>query len=243
MRVVHFSKYYYPAFGGMETHVQTLAQAQATLGAEVHVIGINHLDPNSKDLTKSKLGRSKARVFDDGPVKVHLLGRFAHFAKCDFALGLKDVLKKTRELRPDVWHLHSPNITFAIGLVRSSIESTFVITHHSDVLTKNLLYRLFSRLESRIYERADLIISDSEQYISGSHLLKRHRDKVRVLPLGVDLDPYINPNEEAIKMKGQLETNCGGPIWLCAGRLCHYKGLHMAVSALRFVPGTLLMIR
>ena len=42
MRIVHLGKYYPPAPGGIETHVQTLAKAQAELGAKVTVLCVNH---------------------------------------------------------------------------------------------------------------------------------------------------------------------------------------------------------
>ena len=44
MRVCHLGKFYHPAPGGMETHVRTLAQAQAESGAEVRVVCVNHQD-------------------------------------------------------------------------------------------------------------------------------------------------------------------------------------------------------
>ena len=48
LRICHLGKYYPPAPGGMEAHVQTLARAQAALGAKVQVICADHqTGPNS----------------------------------------------------------------------------------------------------------------------------------------------------------------------------------------------------
>ena len=42
LRVCHLAKFYSPAMGGIETHMRTLAQAQARMGLEVRVVCVNH---------------------------------------------------------------------------------------------------------------------------------------------------------------------------------------------------------
>ena len=46
MRIVHLAKYHSPFYGGMESHVEALAQKQARLGADVCIICINSFDDN-----------------------------------------------------------------------------------------------------------------------------------------------------------------------------------------------------
>jgi len=73
-------------------------------------------------------------------------------------------------------------------------------------------------------------------------LLDRHRAKVAVLPLGIELEPFRNPSPAALAYARKLQTRYGSPLWLCVGRLIYYKGLHVALEALRWVSGTLLVI-
>ena len=42
LRICHLGKYYPPSPGGIETHVRTLALAQAELGMDVQVFCMNH---------------------------------------------------------------------------------------------------------------------------------------------------------------------------------------------------------
>src|SRR5262245_20796060 len=51
LRVVHLAKFYPPATGGIETHLETLARAQSALGLAVRVICVNHLDKDGLDVT------------------------------------------------------------------------------------------------------------------------------------------------------------------------------------------------
>src|SRR5258708_11142593 len=81
LRICHLGKYYPPATGGIETHVRTLARAQAELGADVHVVCVNHLDRNGKDATWSALAATDTVEELDGPVRVTRLGRRASRAR------------------------------------------------------------------------------------------------------------------------------------------------------------------
>ncbi|MGL4423920.1 MAG: glycosyltransferase, partial [Gemmataceae bacterium] len=92
MKVVHLGKYYPPASGGIETHTQTLARAQADLGADVRVVVVNHQNAAGQDVTFARWGRTPDRVDADGPVRIYRAGRRANIAKLDIALGLRRML-------------------------------------------------------------------------------------------------------------------------------------------------------
>src|SRR5207302_2860010 len=81
LKICHLSKYYPPAPGGIETHVRTLALAQAALGMSVRVYCINH------DSGPSVAGR-------DGPVEVTRFRRVVQVAKIDVCAGLATALRR-----------------------------------------------------------------------------------------------------------------------------------------------------
>jgi glycosyltransferase involved in cell wall biosynthesis len=78
--------------------------------------------------------------------------------------------------------------------------------------------------------------------VPGSAVLSRLGDKVRALPLGVDLSPFLDPSPEALAFAAELRGALGEPLWLCVGRLVYYKGLKNAIDALTQVRGRLLVV-
>jgi rhamnosyl/mannosyltransferase len=65
---------------------------------------------------------------------------------------------------------------------------------------------------------------------------------VTPLPLGIDAAPFRNPSTGALAYERQLRDRHGSPLWLSVGRMIYYKGLPVAFSALREVPGRFLII-
>src|SRR5262249_42986131 len=115
-------------------------------------------------------------------------------------------------------------------------------THHSDIVRQRLTRYAVRPVEAAIYRRAARVLSDSPGYMDGSPILQQHADKVDVLPLGIDLVPYREPSAAPLGHAARLRDQYGGPLWLSVGRLIYYKGLHIALAALRVVPGRLVVI-
>jgi rhamnosyl/mannosyltransferase len=242
LRVVHLGKYYPPAPGGIEGHTQTLARAQAALGADVRVLVVNHATAGGRDVTFERFVPTPPAEDADGAVRVTRVGRWASVAKLDVAPGLFGAVRRLARAKPDVWHLHTPNVTMMLAALCSPRVRPLVITHHSDIVRQRVLKYAVRPLESAIYRRAARILSDSPGYIDGSALLQRHREKVEVLPLGIDLEPFRRPSPAAVAFARELRQKHGSPLWLCVGRLIYYKGLSVALAALRDVPGKLVVI-
>jgi rhamnosyl/mannosyltransferase len=111
----------------------------------------------------------------------------------------------------DILHLHAPNpiMTLALAVIRPSAK--LVVTHHSDVIRQRFLGMVFRPFEQLVYRRADRLLSDSPGYQEGSPLLTRFADKVSVLPLGIDLDPYLYPRPSAQEHARKLRAEHGWP--------------------------------
>jgi rhamnosyl/mannosyltransferase len=241
LRVCHLAKFYPPAPGGIESHVRTLARAQAELGAKVRVVCVNHRDRHGRDVTWEPLARTDTVDEWDGPVRVTRLGKWGNLARLDVCPGLPAALLRLRG-EADVLHLHAPNpsMTLALAVVRAGRR--LVVTHHSDVIRQRVLGRVFRPFERMVYGRADGILCTSPRYAEGSPLLRGYNGKVGVLTFGIDLRPYREPSAAARAHADRLRARHGQPLWLAVGRVVYYKGLHNAVKALATVPGQLLVI-
>ncbi|MGC3968263.1 MAG: glycosyltransferase [Pirellulales bacterium] len=234
MHVCHLTKYYPPAAGGIETHVQTLARAQAAIGLRVSVICVDHREKGKVPVTEP----------DGDGVSVTRFPRRFQLAKWDCCPGLRRAIRQHRHLheQPDLLHLHTPNPTMSLALFAARQAKPLVITHHSDVIRQRLLGRALRLIDDRLLARAKSVFATSSNYIEGSVQLQKFRDKVEVVPLGIDLQPFTQPSPAAIRFAEQIRAKYDGPRWLSVGRLVYYKGLDTAIRALTKVPGTLIVV-
>jgi len=242
LRICHLGKFYPPAPGGIEAHVQTLARAQARLGADVRVICVNHQNASRADVTWKGLGSTPTVEQSDEGVRVTRLGRHASVSRLDVCPSLPLALWKLRDEGVDVVHVHTPNPTMLLALAAMPAFATLVVTHHSDVIKQRVLGRAFAPVERRVHDRAAMVLSDSEAYIGGSNVLRRLGPKVRALPLGLDLVPFFEPGAGTTTRAAELRAELGAPLWLAVARLVYYKGLATAIDALADVPGRLLVV-
>lgn len=244
-KICHLAKYYPPMPGGIETHVQALARAQSTLGAGVIVLCVNGLNQEKHQ----SFGTKTIQKLDKN-VKVISLGRLWSLARFDVC---PEILEKLRQAvdEPDcLIHLHTPNPTMLIAWLISSVtawimgrsQAALVITHHSDIIKQRFLKYLIHPLEYLVYRQASCILIDSPKYLEGSKFLQRFQHNVKALPLGLDFSWYTHPTEAALAYSRSLQEKYGASLWLCVGRLVYYKAIHLAIEALAFVPGTLIII-
>lgn len=245
LKVCHLAKYYPPAPGGFETHIQTLARAQVKLGAQVRVLCINSMN------RLGGLSQTTGTVYEnDESVEVIRLRRLFTFARFDICPSFIKHLWAVVKDGYDIVHLHTPNptmliawlITRVIALVVKRPHPVLVITHHSDIVKQRFLKYLLRPLEYFVYNQAACILVTSSQYIEGSKFLRPFKSRLKVMPLGLDCADYLNPPLAAQLYASYLKAKYGERLWLCVGRLVYYKALHVAIEALKSAPGKLLII-
>jgi glycosyltransferase involved in cell wall biosynthesis len=187
------------------------------------------------------LTRPSEEVRADSRVRITRVSRWATLAKFDFCPGIRRQLRRAAE-GVDLLHLHTPNPAVLLSLAMAGIDVPIVITHHSDIIRQKLLNLPLKPFEHSVYKRAKVIFATNPIYKTESKILQRHADRVEVLPLGLDLDRFTNPSAGARQKAEEFRKAHGDLIWVFVGRLVYYKGLHIALQALKQVPGKLLII-
>lgn len=230
MRICHLAKYYPPARGGIETHVQTLARLQAAAGDDVQVVAMDHRPG----------GRPGLNWEDDAGVRVLRVRPRLRLSHGQWSPELLAWLRGC--LQADILHLHLPNPAMQLHWLRARPPVRLIVTYHSDIIRQRLLRIPLLPLDRITLANAAAILASSPNYIRHSRLLRRFAGKVMVLPLGMDLEPFLHPPPPALAWREQLRREYGEPLWLFVGRLVYYKGLETALAALAFVPGKLLVV-
>jgi glycosyltransferase involved in cell wall biosynthesis len=217
MRILHIGKYFPPVAGGMERFLGDLVKAQREAGHEVSVL-------------VHDTGHGDAR--DDPPwlmrcpVWIRLF--FAPISpRFPFWLA-----RAMRRYRPDVLHLHMPNLgPFWALLLPSARRIPWVVHWQSDIefskRSLRLAYPHYMIFERALLERAEAIIATSQSYLAASRPLGPWRHKCHVVPLGVDPErlPEVRREEGDGLWTGQ------GLRLLAVGRLTYYKGFETLLSA------------
>lgn len=133
--------------------------------------------------------------------------------------------------RSDIVQYHFP-WPFADAMhwiVRPKIPK--VTVYHSDIVRQKFLGMLYTPLMMRTLQDMQAIVATSPNYLETSPVLqhKNIRDKVRVIPLGIDEKSYHLAQNDGIFSLIGVDKN--EPYFLFLGVLRYYKGLLNLIEA------------
>ncbi|MFM2275390.1 MAG: hypothetical protein RL211_1262 [Pseudomonadota bacterium] len=213
MRILHFYKTSFPdSTGGIEQAIDQLARSTSRLGLEVDVLC---------------LARNPAQ-----PVKLN--GYTVYRAPLDFQIAstgfsvsaISQFARLAR--RADLIHYHFPWPFMDLVHFVTRLNKPSVLTYHSDIIRQKHLLKLYKPLKAHFLNAVSSIVATSPNYLATSDVLARFKDKVRVIPIGLDQATYPQRSEERLAC---WHRRFGDRYFVFVGVLRYYKGLHVLLQA------------
>lgn len=216
MRVLHFYKTSVPdSMGGVEQVIDQIARGAASFGVTTDVLSLGK--------------RSIEQPFE-------VNGYNGYRAKVDFQLASTGFSRAAFPLfaklakRADLIHYHFPWPFMDLVHMVSQVNKPSLVTYHSDIIRQKHLLKLYRPLQHRFLASVDHIVATSPNYLASSQVLDKYRDKVSVIPIGLDKTSYPVPSAD--KMNYWRER-LGDKFFLFVGVIRYYKGLHILLEAAR----------
>ncbi|MBN4168122.1 glycosyltransferase family 4 protein [Pseudomonas fulva] len=216
MKVLHFFKTYYPdSMGGIEQVIFQIAEGTQAHGIEPEVLYLS--------------SRGAAR---NEPVANHLTHRAKldlHVASTGFSLSaFKDFAELAR--KADIVHFHFPWPYMDLVHFATRLNKPTVVSYHSDIVKQKWLLKLYQPLMNRFFSSVDRIVASSPNYAAHSPVLTQFKDKVSIIPYGLDRSTYPKASAEKLAYWRQ---RLGERFFLFVGALRYYKGLDYLLEAAR----------
>ncbi|HMQ33726.1 MAG TPA: glycosyltransferase [Chloroflexaceae bacterium] len=222
MRVLHIYKDYPPVLGGIENHLELLAEGLAARGHEVTVL-------------VSGLGRATT-VSERRGVRLVAAGRLGTAASTPLSPALPLLLARER---PELMHLHHPYPPGDAAALVAARGAPLVVSYHSDIVRQRRLGAATAPLVRGTLRRARRIIATSPAYIRSSPFLAPVASRCRVVPYGVPVDEFGRADAGLV---AALRAEHPGPVVLFVGQLRYYKGADRLVRAMAHVPARAVIV-
>lgn len=227
MKVLQVYKDYYPPVkGGIENHINLLSNGLMDRGIDVQVLVSNTSNKFETEMCKQ--------------IPVAKAPQWGRFYSAPLTPTFACFLRRFGA-DADIVHFHHPNPTAEFAYFFTGLKKKMIVTYHSDIIRQDKLGKLYSPFRNLFLKMADRIIATSPNYIHSSAVLRKHKDKCTVIPLGINIKRFCSEND--LPRVAQLRReNQNIPLVLFVGCFRYYKGLHLLVAAMKSVPGRLFLI-
>ena len=187
--------------GGSEIAAYYLATNIAKKGHEVHIFTTSIDRQDCLDKYEN--------------INIHRYGKSFRVGEYNISYGLfHKPLKQQLDL--DIIHAHlSVKIDGLAALLHAKKKKIpFIVTHHADtniysgfIHKTHVVYFFSSYIVKKCFSHANIIISPSECYIEESRFLGKYRDKIVVIPNGINVDEF-----DIVFSKEQCREKLGMPL-------------------------------
>ena len=226
--ILHISKYYYPDEGGIESVAKYMAEGLSDY--RNIVVCYDHHGPT--------------RVEAINGITVYRIASSIKVASQDIIFSYYSHLKKLiRQYLPDIIMIHCPNpFLYPIVCHLKPQNSKLVLLWHSDILGKGILYKSVKSFEQQILKKSDLILTTSLNYVHPSSPVYDYRNKVKVVPNGIDTRDFIVSADEESKIAEIRQRFGNRKIVLFVGRHVKYKGIDYLIRAEKYIQSDCVIV-
>lgn len=216
IKVLHFYKTALPySHGGVEVFMDALCRSTS-------VYGIKH--------TILALTKNPKLTYDtNGYYSLQYAKQNFAIASTGFSIEAFGLFKKLAD-QADIIHYHFPNPMADLLHFMCRIKKPSLITYHSDIIKQKKLLLLYKPLMNQFLRKIDHIVATSPNYLQSSVVLQKFTQKTTVIPIGIDHQHYPSVDPERLHYWRQKLPN---PFFLFIGALRYYKGLHIALEAIK----------
>jgi glycosyltransferase involved in cell wall biosynthesis len=218
---LHVYQDFYPKRGGIEDHILTLARGPSDHYRHAVLVAA------SGPITRCD------EAGDVPVVRAAAWGRY-------YTPVCPTMSQWIGRLAPDIVHVHHPSPMAFAACLLARPRVPLVVGYHNDVVRPHALIRFYAPIQDAVLRRADAILVGTQAYLDTSPFLEPYRAKCRIVPYGIPLEQFA-VDSEAEARADQLRVRYRGPLVLFVGRLTYYKGLSVALEAMRRVKATLLI--
>lgn len=226
MKILQTPVRFYPFTGGVENYVYYLSRELVKSGNQVKVVCAKEPDIESKQRVEG--------------IEVERLPYMGKIANTNITTGLPGALSDGDY---DIIHTHIPTPWSAdwSAFYSNSKKKPLVVTYHNDIIGQGL-----ASLVARIYNSVGLnyvlktaakIIITQPGYLQSSSHLAKYRDKIEVIPNGVDVEKFQPKQASGNEDKSTI-------FFLSVLDEFHkYKGLDYLLEALKIVKNKILDVK
>jgi glycosyltransferase involved in cell wall biosynthesis len=227
--------------------------ARLNMGGPAHHVGLlgSRLDPERYQtlLLHGDLGAGEDSLEDSvrarGAAMARIPGLRPELRPQDDARALGSLVRAIRKLRPDIVHTHTAKAGMLgrlAAVMAGEPRPKIVHTYHGHVLDgyfgplKNATYR---ELERRLATVSDALIGVSSATVDDLvRLGVAPRDRFRVIPIGLDLEPFLNATPaDGAAFRADSGVQPGEVLLTFVGRLVPIKRVDVLLRAFAHARG------
>ena len=230
MKVLQASKAYFPHIGGVETVARQLAEGFVAEGWRSEVL-------------VAAEGRGST-VEEIGGVTVRRASTLARALSLPLCPGYPRALRRAEA---DVLVVHEPSLlpSSVLWADRRSWRRRFdriVVWWHSDIVRQSAFVPFFRPVLEHLLDIADVVVAATPHHVSVSPYLQRVRDKVAIVPYGVEWSRFRDGPARPDLVEAHRRRAGGRALVSFAGRLVGYKGIAELIAAFERVPDAHLVV-